>query len=114
MNQSDTINRFLNSVGLERRRSAVDFLWPAAGLVATGILVGAGLGLMFAPRPGAEIREGIRRRVGNALPGRGSSLSRTKRLEDMTREELYELAREQDIEGRSSMSRRELVETLSH
>jgi len=37
-----------------------------------------------------------------------------KPLEDMSREELYELAREQEIEGRSNMSKRELVETLSH
>jgi hypothetical protein len=32
----------------------------------------------------------------------------------MSRGELYELAREQEVEGRSNMSKQELVDTLSH
>lgn len=34
-------------------------------------------------------------------------------LENMTREQLYELAQEQDITGRSSMTKKELVQALS-
>jgi hypothetical protein len=35
-------------------------------------------------------------------------------LDTMTRDELYELAREQDIPGRSKMKKSELVAALKH
>lgn len=40
-------------------------------------------------------------------------MARTERLEDRTREELYELAQEREIAGRSSMTKRELVRALA-
>lgn len=45
-------------------------------------------------------------------PG-GKTAVRTAKLENMTRDELYELAQEQDISGRSDMTKKELVEALS-
>lgn len=114
MNQSTTLNRILNSVGLARRHTATGYLLPAAGLMATGLLIGAGLGLMFAPKPGAELRAALRGRVSKRLTGRLSRIANGKPLEDMSRGKLYELAREQDVEGRSNMSKQELVEALSH
>jgi hypothetical protein len=44
----------LGRVGLEQRSRSSDF--GGMGLFAIGILVGAGLGLMFAPRRGDEMR----------------------------------------------------------
>ena len=54
---------FLAAVGLQTRRSAADYLLPVLGLFSAGIAVGLGLGLMFAPRPGRELRHELSRQV---------------------------------------------------
>jgi hypothetical protein len=48
----------LERVGLERRTPAGDIM-TGLGLFAVGVLVGAGLGLMFAPKRGDEIRSAL-------------------------------------------------------
>src|SRR5512146_350659 len=48
----------LERMGLERRTPAGDF-FTGLGLFAVGVLVGAGLGLMFAPRRGDELRSAL-------------------------------------------------------
>ncbi len=59
----------LERLGLEERTPVGDF-FTGLGLFAVGILVGAGLGLLFAPKTGAEMRdrlsETIRTRGGRA------------------------------------------------
>ncbi len=45
----------LKRMGLEERTPAGDF-FTGLGLFAVGVLVGAGLGLMFAPKRGEEMR----------------------------------------------------------
>ena len=45
----------LERMGLEERSPTSDF-FGGLGLFAVGVLVGAGLGLMFAPRRGEEMR----------------------------------------------------------
>jgi hypothetical protein len=55
----------LKRIGLEEREPAKD--WAGAlGLFALGMLVGAGMGILFAPRSGTEVRsmvsDKIRRR----------------------------------------------------
>jgi hypothetical protein len=45
----------LKRMGLEERSPAGDF-FTGLGLFAVGVLVGAGLGLMFAPKRGEEMR----------------------------------------------------------
>jgi hypothetical protein len=50
------IDDVLDLIGLQRRRSLWAYVLPAAGLVCAGVLVGAGIGLMFAPAPGKTIR----------------------------------------------------------
>lgn len=52
----------------------------------------------------SEVREGD-----VALPADGDD---GDGLEDLTREELYELAQERDVAGRSAMSKDELVDAL--
>ena len=56
----------LKRIGLEERTPAGD-LFTGLGLFAVGVLVGAGLGLMFAPKRGDEMRQ----LVGEALKNRG-------------------------------------------
>jgi len=109
------MDRILDRVGLQRRQGAAYHLWPALGVLGTGVLIGAGLGLMFAPKPGGELRRNLRRQAERFVPAR--LMPRTGNghaYDEMSREELYELAREREIEGRSHMSKAELIEILSH
>jgi YtxH-like protein len=53
----------LAAIGLQPRRTASDYIVPALGVFGLGVLVGAGLGLLFAPKRGAELRGDIGRRV---------------------------------------------------
>jgi hypothetical protein len=63
MDRDDMLHR----LGLAEHTPTSDF-FTSLGLFAVGVLVGAGLGIMFAPKPGAEMRsslgETIRRRGG--------------------------------------------------
>jgi hypothetical protein len=52
----------LNALGL-RRRSQSDWVVPAVTALGVGILVGAGLGLLLAPKTGEELREDLRHRL---------------------------------------------------
>ena len=56
----------LKRIGLEQRSPAGD-VFTGLGLFAVGVLVGAGLGLMFAPKRGDEMRQ----LVGEAWKNRG-------------------------------------------
>lgn len=68
----------LNMLGLETRRNTMDYLVPALALFGVGIVVGAGIGLLVAPRPGRELRDDLAQRIQNApeaisrLPQRAS------------------------------------------
>lgn len=53
----------LDLVGLEERRTASDKLVPALALFGAGVLVGVGLGLMLAPKPGKELREDVKAKL---------------------------------------------------
>ena len=46
----------LDAIGLERKHSTVETVVPAMAIFGAGVLVGVGLGLIFAPRAGSEIR----------------------------------------------------------
>jgi hypothetical protein len=48
----------LDRLGLERRTPAGDF-FTGLGLFSVGVLVGAGLGLMFAPKRGEDMRTAL-------------------------------------------------------
>jgi hypothetical protein len=52
----------LEYVGLQRRDSN-DWIVPAISALGVGLLVGAGLGLLFAPKEGSELRRGLKDRL---------------------------------------------------
>ncbi len=56
----------LDRLGLEEKSPASDF-FGGLGLFSIGILVGAGLGILFAPRRGEEVRQSL----GEAWRSRG-------------------------------------------
>ncbi len=58
-------------VGVTRKRTFLGAVLPALGLIAAGVAVGAGVGLIFAPSSGrhlrGDLREGVRQGVGARL-----------------------------------------------
>ena len=53
----------LEVMGLESRRTAGDKMVTALAIFGAGVLLGAGLGLMFAPKTGSDLRGELRRRM---------------------------------------------------
>jgi len=54
---------FLNLLGLESKPTTVGWMTGTLGTFGVGLLVGAGIGLMLAPKPGRELRGEIRGRL---------------------------------------------------
>lgn len=82
-------------------------------LAAAGIIVGGRLAMVAADTSFSEARsdvgtrvDEIRTQAADAIGGDGA------RYEEMTREELYELAQQRDVEGRSEMDKEELAAAL--
>ncbi|MBH24400.1 MAG: hypothetical protein CMH57_08115 [Myxococcales bacterium] len=55
--------QILDSLGLQEKHPTTDYVLPALGIFGAGIAVGALLGVLFAPKPGPELRSDIRRRI---------------------------------------------------
>lgn len=53
----------LELIGLEERRTSADKMVPALALFGAGVLVGVGLGLMLAPKPGRELRADVKHKL---------------------------------------------------
>ena len=58
-------NDVLAALGLERRRTPIDLMIPVAGLFFAGLLVGAGVAILVAPKSGRETRRELRGRATN-------------------------------------------------
>jgi hypothetical protein len=56
----------LDLIGLESRRSTAEKMVPALALFGAGVLVGVGLGLMLAPKPGRELRGELKQKLSSA------------------------------------------------
>ncbi|MEW6268121.1 MAG: YtxH domain-containing protein [Thermodesulfobacteriota bacterium] len=68
----------LRSIGLQRARGNSDLLSGIA-VFGAGMLVGAGLALLFAPSSGAEVREQIGSRIGGMREQLGQKVEQAKR-----------------------------------
>jgi len=53
----------LGALGLQSRPSASEWAFGTFGLFGLGVLVGAGVALLLAPKPGSEIRREIGSRL---------------------------------------------------
>lgn len=58
----------LNLVGLESKRTMADAVVPTLTAFSVGVLVGVGIGLLLAPKPGSELREDLRSRLNRGEP----------------------------------------------
>jgi hypothetical protein len=63
----------LGAVGLESRRGAADKIVPALAIFGAGVILGVGIGMMMAPKSGAELRTDIRTRLGRGEGGEASN-----------------------------------------
>lgn len=101
--------RFLDTpFDLDRRYGLFLGILAAAGIIAGGRMEMVESGTTFADARsdvGGRVDE-IRAQTADAIGGDAA------RYEDMTRDELYELAQKQDVEGRSEMSKDELIAAL--
>jgi hypothetical protein len=62
----------LNAIGnIANRRSTASDMSSMLGAFGAGILIGAGLALLFAPKPGSELRQDIENRVSDLRQGFG-------------------------------------------
>ncbi|TSC31814.1 YtxH domain-containing protein [Corallococcus sp. Z5C101001] len=53
----------LDLIGLETRRTTAETALPALGIFAAGLLVGVGVGLLLADKPGTQLRGDLRQRI---------------------------------------------------
>ena len=59
----------LGYMNLERRRSTLERILPSLGSFGAGFIMGAGAGMLFAPRSGAELRHRITQRASDVAGG---------------------------------------------
>lgn len=71
------LDNVLDRLGYEQKRSNSDVILPALGIFSAGLVVGAALGLLFAPKRGDETRGDLRHRLDD-LRQRG-----TERYDDL-------------------------------
>lgn len=87
----------LAAVGLQTRRTAADMVLPALGLFGVGVLLGAGLGVLFAPKSGAQTREAIGHGVGGVARRMKARISRKgEELADLDLDGLAEITDDDD------------------
>jgi hypothetical protein len=77
------IDNILDLVRLERRRSLVQFVLPAVGLLAIGAAIGGGAGLMLAPWSGRRLRQEVGGRI-DQIRERLKSDQRTREMVNAT------------------------------
>jgi len=58
MNKDD----LLRALGLETRKSGASYILPAIGIFGAALIIGAGIGMMLAPKSGRELRGDLNER----------------------------------------------------
>lgn len=57
------VGNMLDRLGYEPKRASSDVILPALSVFSAGLVVGAALGVLFAPKRGDEIRGDLRHRL---------------------------------------------------
>lgn len=60
--------RVLEMIGMERRRSTAERVVPVFALLGAGVLLGVGVGMMFAPRTGRQLRNDLKDKLERGVP----------------------------------------------
>jgi gas vesicle protein len=67
----------LGALGLQSKSSTTSWVLGTLGLFGLGMVIGAGVALMLAPKPGSELRRDIEGRIKNVrerVTGNGQTL----------------------------------------
>jgi hypothetical protein len=75
----------LKFIGLQTRRDAAEWILPTIAVFGVGVLVGAGVGLLLAPKPGRELREDLRKRLEGGSEQMGQRFSTEAASSDQAR-----------------------------
>jgi hypothetical protein len=68
----------LELLGLETRRDTADVLLPVLGAFSVGLLVGAGVGLLIAPKAGSKLRGDLRDRLKDGQDALGKAADQVR------------------------------------
>lgn len=79
----------LGMLGLESKSSTSAWLAGTLGTFGVGLLVGAGIALMLAPKPGRELRENIRDRLRRAPQDIEEAMSSATSREPIASQKTY-------------------------
>jgi len=69
LNRLPSKDEISNAIGLQPRQTITTEMIAALGAFGTGIVIGAGLALLFAPKTGRELRQDIADRLGDLGTG---------------------------------------------
>lgn len=105
-------DELLAKIGLQTLSPASSVLVPTISMFGVGVLVGAGVGLMLAPKTGNELRGDLERKVNKLWKASKDKMGKLK-LEELDRDEIYARAEKANIPGRASMSKADLIDALS-
>jgi gas vesicle protein len=79
----------LEMLGLETKQSTAGWIAGTLGTFGVGLLVGAGIALMLAPKPGRELRQDIRDRLRRAPDEANEAMSSMAGREPMSSSKTY-------------------------
>ncbi len=68
-------DELLRKIGLETKRSTGDTVLSLLAIFGVGIVVGAGVGMLLAPKAGRDLREDLRHRLQGATNSMGETFA---------------------------------------
>lgn len=105
-------DELLARIGLQTLAPSSSVLVPTISMFGVGVLVGAGVGLMLAPKTGNELRGELEDKVNKLWKASKRKLGK-ENLEELDRDEIYARAEKANIPGRATMSKSDLINALS-